>query len=403
MPPKERRRRQYGSGSVYQRKSDGRWLGTIEAGYTKTGARRRITVTGRTEAETKAKLKEKARALARGEESGGSRVTIKTWAETWLTMTAQTSTPNAHTTDRSAVRSWIVPTIGHRRIDQLTPGDIRAVRVAITDAGKSTSTALRYHGTLIRMLKAALVEGYPVPARVFDVTAPGKAVNDRQALPLADALAMLEVASHLPHGSRWVAAFLQGMRQGECLGLTWASVDLTPGEEALTLSWQLQPLPYLDKRDRSKGFRVPDGYEAKQLEGRMHLVRPKSKAGWRVIPLVSVVADGLRHWRDVAPASPHDLVWPAPDGRPRDENADREEWRDLQRAADVRHPAGRFYDVHESRHTAATMLLAMKVPESTRIQIMGHSSIASTRGYEHVDVSQARAALEQVARRLQLG
>jgi hypothetical protein len=49
-------RRQYRTGSVYRRSSDGRWLGTIEHGYTRTGARRRVTVTGKTEAEAKAKL-----------------------------------------------------------------------------------------------------------------------------------------------------------------------------------------------------------------------------------------------------------------------------------------------------------------------------------------------------------
>jgi integrase len=399
---RERKRRQYGTGSVYQRASDGMWMGTIEAGYSKTGARRRIVVSAKTEVEAKNKLKLKVRALARGDEGTASRVTVKAWSDTWLTMTEKTSTPNAHTTDRSAVGSWIVPTIGHRRLDQLTPGDVRAVRTAVTDAGRSTSTALRYHGTLVRMLKAAQAEGYPVPDRVLGVTAPGEAVNDRQPLPIDQALATLQVASHLPHGSRWAAAFLQAMRQGECLGLTWDEVDLTPGDESLTISWQLQPLPYLDKKDRSKGFRVPDGYEARQLRGRMHLVRPKSKAGWRVVPLAPLMADALRRWRSFCPDSPHRLVWPALDGSPADENEDRDEWKRIQQAAGVRHPSGRPYHGHEARHTTATLLLALKVPESTRIAIMGHSSIASTRAYEHVDLTMARAALAQVAELLQL-
>lgn len=396
---RERKRRQYGTGSVYHRARDDRWVGTIEAGYTKTGARRRIVVTAKTEVEAKARLKAKARELARDEESTATRATVRSWAEQWLTITERTSTPNAHTTDRSAVHAWIVPAIGHRRLDQLTPADVRAVRTAVTEK-RSTSTALRYHGTLMRLLKAARAEGYPVPARVFDVDPPGKAVNDRQAIPLVDALRILEVASHLPHGSRWVAALLQGMRQGECLGLPWDEV----GPDTLTVSWQLQALPYLDKRDRSKGFRVPDGYEARQLDRRLHLVRPKSKAGWRVIPLVPVMADALTRWRAVCPDSPHGLVWPALDGSPADEVEDREEWEAIQQAAGVWHPSGaRFYTGHEARHTTATILMEMGVPESVRIAIMGHSSIASTRGYEHVDVTMARAALAQVAERLQLG
>lgn len=395
---RERKRRQHGTGSVYQRKSDGRWLGTIEAGFTKTGARRRVTVIGRTEAEAKAKLKEKARALARGESPAASRVTVKTWAETWLAETQRKVTPNAHTTDRAAV-GWIVETIGARRLDQLTPAHVREVRNAVLASGKTTSTALRYHGTLTRMLKAAQDEGHAVPANTLATKGPGKSLSDRTDMTIDEALAMLEEASRLPHGSRWLMAFLYAARQAECIGLTWPFVTA----DEVTIAWQLQPIPYNVPRDRSSGFRVPDGYEAQQLAGRMHLVRPKSIAGWRVAPVIPMLGDALDHWRNMAPESPYPLVWPSPDGSWRDENDDRAEWHAMQKAAGVAHPSGRPYHVHEIRHTTATLLLALGVDEATRIQIMGHNSIASTRAYEHRDQALIRAALEKVAGRLQLG
>jgi integrase len=389
----------YGAGSVYRRASDGRWVGVIEAGYTKTGARRRITVTAKSEAAAKVKLKERKRQIAtEGETTGSARKTVKAWADEWLAIRATRDRPKTHTTDRGAVSAWIVPTIGHKRLDALTPGDIRAVSNALRREGKSTSTALRYHGVLMRMLQAARDEGYSIPARVLAVKAPKKAATDRAALTLPESLAALDVASRLPHGSRWALAFLQGLRQGEALGLTWAEVD----EDALAVSWQLQALPYLDKRDRSKGFLVPDGYEARRLEGAHHLVRPKSRAGWRVIPLVPWAAEALATWRTLAPESPHGLVWPDADGGPRDIRDDTAEWREIQTAAKIAHPSGRPYDGHEIRHAAATLLMELGVPESVRIAIMGHSSIAVTRGYEHVDTSQARAALAQVAERLRL-
>lgn len=398
-----RRRRQHGTGSVYKRQSDGRWVATVENGWTATGARRRIVLTAKTEAEAKAKLRAKVRDLARGEESTSARTTVKAWAATWLAMTERTARPKTHTTDRGAVTKWIVPTIGHKRLDALTPADVRAVETAVRagadDRPNSTSTALRYHGVLIRMLKAAEEEGHSVPARVLKVRPPAKAVSDRQALSLDHTLRVLAAASTLPHGSRWVAALMSGMRKGECLGLTWPEV----GPDALAVSWQLQALPYRDKHDRSAGFRVPDGYEARQLDRSLHLVRPKSKAGWRMVPLVPMLAQSLAAWREVAPASPHGLVWPGRHGEPRSDDDDRAEWKALQDTAGVRHPSGRYYHRHEARNTAATLLMEGKVPESVRIAIMGHSSIAVTRGYEHVDQAQARKALEQVAERLQLG
>lgn len=390
MSPRPRKRRQYGTGSVYERKSDGRWFGVVGEGFTREGKRKRITVSAATEAAVKAKMKQHAEKYGDGQTA--TRTTVKSWAEEWLTQTERRVTPNAHETDRCGVR-WIVDTIGARKIDEVTPADVRAVSDAIVVAGNATSTAARYHGVLIRMLKAAQIEGYAVPANSLLVKGRRPNVSDRTAMTIDEALAVLEVASTLPHGSRWLAAFLQGPRINEALGLTWPLVT----DEAIHFAWQLQPLNYRVPRDRSSGFRVPDGYEMRQLKGRMHLVRPKSRAGWRVVPLVPMMADALDRWRPVAPESPHGLVWPALDGSPADEVQDRDEWRAIQEAAGVGHPDGRWYEVHEIRNTAATMLLALGVDEGTRIAIMGHSSIASTRTYEFRDLSLIRSALVKVA------
>lgn len=387
--PRPRRRREYGAGSIYQRK-DGRWLGVVSEGFTREGKRKRVTVSAKTEAAVKAKMKQRAAEL--GTKQTASITTVKVWAEKWLAETEKHVTPNAHETDRGGV-GWIVEAIGGRKLDQLTPADVRAVSDAIVGAGKSTSTAARYHGVLMRMLKAAQLEGYAVPANALLVKARTPEVSDRTAMTIEEALAVLQQASALPHGSRWLAAFVQGMRQAECLGLTWPVID----EDRLRIEWQLQALPYRVARTPSSGFRVPDGYEMRQVKGQLHLVRPKSKAGWRVLPLVPFVGDALDGWRTAAPESPHGLVWPLADGSPRDGNDDRAEFRALQNLAGVAHPSGRPYDVHECRHTTATLLLALGVDEATRIAIMGHSSIASTRAYEHRDLTLIRSALVKVA------
>ena len=148
---------------------------------------------------------------------------------------------------------------------------------------------------------------------------------------------------------------------------------------------------------------MPDGHEARQLEGAFHLVRPKSRKGWRVIPLVPWLRDALKVWQENSPPSPHGLVWPAPDGAPRAKDDDNAEWRALQDEAKVRHPAGRYYYGHEMRHSTATLLLEAGADESTIIAILGHSSIVTSQGYMHVSPDRASAALGRVAERLQLG
>ncbi len=400
---KARKRRQYGTGSVHQRASDGRFIGTIEAGWTAAGTRRRITVSAKTEAECRRKIEAKQREIAKtGLPAQGlsARTTAKAWSTTWLAELEHHARPRYYATDASVVRRWIVPTIGHKALADLTPADVRAVTEAVRKAGNSTTTAGYAQGVLIRMLRAAIVEGHPVPERLLHLKAPGKATSDRDAIPLPDALALLKVAEARRDQARWVAALLQGMRQGECLGLTWEAVDLDGG--VLDVSWQLQALPYNVPHDRSSGFRIPDGYEARHLTRAWHLVRPKSSAGRRVIPIVAWMDGALRRWQTLAPDSPYDLVWPRADGQPQRGADDREAWYALQVAADVRHAARRPYMLHEARHTTATLLLEGGVSEGVITAIMGHSKIATTRGYQHVSQALARQALDGMAERLRL-
>jgi len=393
----------YREGALYQRASDGLWVATIEAGWTAKGTRRRVTVSGRTEAAARRKLRDKRLQIEReGLTSVSSRATVKTWAAEWLGIQERRLAPNSFAATRSAVTRWIVPTIGHKRFDLLTPADVRAVATAQRADGRSSSTQLRTHSVLTSLLKAAMAEGYPVPQRLLVVGKPARAISDRTDMSVPEAVALLEQASLcIPHASRYVAALLQGMRQGEALGLTREQVDLE--RNTLTISWQLQSLRYRVPRDRSSGFRVPDGYEARHLRGALHLVRPKSESGKRVIPLVPWMRSALEAWLTVAPDSPHGLVWPNLDGEPTYYKIDDEEWYALQSAADVHHPTGRWYTIHEARHTTATLLLEAGIDPAVITAILGHSSIVTSRSYMHVNQRPALAALELVAQRLQLG
>lgn len=403
---REKKRRTYGSGGLTQR-ADGIWVGTIEAGWSDTGKRRRVTVSSKDHDTAARKLRDKRHQLDRaGQAQVNVRATVKAITDQWLPIQSTRLRPKSYATTASAVRLWIVPTIGHRRMDALSPGDVRAVEAAQRKAGKSTSTMLRTHSTLMSLLQWALIEGYPIAPGVLKVERPAVAVNDRAALDIDQCIAVLAAAKELPDGSRWAAALLQGMRQAEALGLTWDEVDLE--RATLTISWQLQPLPYNIPRDRASGFRVPDGYEVRQLDGSLHLVRPKSKKGWRVIPLVPWMRDALAYWREVGGVNPHGLVWPRTDGRPQRARNDDAAWYALQDSAGVIHPTRLnddgepdHYTIHEARHATATILLELGVDPSIAAGLIGQAKVIEA--YRHVNTTMKRKALEQVAERLALG
>lgn len=395
----------HGQGSFYYREKDRRWVGTVEAGVSARGTRRRIVVTDKDKTRAWDKLQAKRKEIMiegitpEGVRAGAS---VESWITQWVEHRQHVVRPKTWQTEASLVRRWIVPTVGRVKLEQVSPGDVRRLTDTMRRAGVSSTTARYAQRVLVQALKAALVEGHRVPQRVLAMGKPRVSVSDRSAIPFDDAVRLLQVARSRGEGGRWVAALLQGMRQGEVLGLTWDHVDLAAG--TLDVSWQLQQLRYADRA--SGVFVMPDGYEARQVRGCWHLVRPKTRSGRRVIPLVPWM------WEELSKLAATNsgrggFVFTGADGGVRLPGEDREAWKRLQLDAGVCKSVGAdggrvLYVLHEARHTTATLLLAAGVDPEVIKAIMGHSDIVTTRGYQHVSQDMARAALRRVAATLQL-
>lgn len=391
----------HGEGSFFQR-ADGIWVGRIEAGFSSRGTRRRIQVTSKDKETAWTKLLAKRKEIMlNGLTPEGIRAgaTVESWISDWINRRQHDVRPKTYHTDASIVRKWIIPTIGRQKLETLSPAHIRKLTETMRAASLSTTTARYAQRILQQALKDAIVEGHQVPQRVLAVEKPRAAVSDRTSIPLEDAIKLLNVARNRGEGARWVAALLQGMRQGEVLGLTWDRVDLDAG--TLDISWQLQKLHY---EDRARGtFMMPDGYEAIQVDGALHLVRPKTKSGYRLIPLVPWMRAELARLAS-RPHSPNGFVFTRSGDttRPRTQKEDSEAWKALQAQAGVHKGEKGYYVLHEARHTTATLLLAADVDPEIIKAIMGHSDIVTTAGYQHVSQAMARRALEKVATTLQL-
>ena len=74
-----------------------------------------------------------------------------------------------------------------------------------------------------------------------------------------------------------------------------------------------------------------------------------------------------------------DWVFTSQTGRPLVPNSDYHRWKALLKAAGVRDAR-----LHDARHTAATVLLILGVPERTVMGIMGWSSTSMASRYQHV-------------------
>lgn len=84
-------------------------------------------------------------------------------------------------------------------------------------------------------------------------------------------------------------------------------------------------------------------------------------------------------------------VFTTPTGQPLNPRTDYTEWKRLLAKAEV--PERRL---HDARHTAATVLLLLGVPERAVMSVMGWSSTAMTARYQHVVASVRRDVAIQV-------
>lgn len=359
-------RRTKGEGSVYQRESDGRWVGVVDLGWV-GGKRLRRTVTAHTLRELRPKLKALKSQIESGVMSDDS--TVERWVRYWLTEVAPRKV-RARTLQGYAgyAETWIIPTLGKRRLGKLQPEHVRGLHRVMEDAGKSPTTVLQCHAILQRCLKVAVMDGRIPYNPAERVDRPTAAKNPHGALTRDETMALLDLlAAYGDDGlwsltSRYLVALLAGLRQGEALGLRWEDVTLEHGRESLRLARSVQ-------RQVGKGL----------------VVSPlKSASSARTIPLMPPVAEALRrHRADAADG----YVWGAL--APTDPRRDWGTWKGLLWSAGCAdHP------LHSARSTTASILAEAQVAPRVIADVLGHVDfdVAWTH-YIEADDRQRRAGI----------
>lgn len=365
MSPKARRTK--GDGSLYQRASDGRWVGVVDLGWV-GGKRVRRSVSAPTMTEARSKLK---RLRAQVDEGViPTDVTVQAWLTHWLdTIVANELRPRTVQTYRGYASQWLVPTLGRRKLKDLKTDHVRALHATMRDAGRSDTTIRQAH----MILRAALDEAVNSD-RITDnvakrVKAPRAARNPHGVLSRDETLAVLDLLAAYGDDGRWdvasrfVVALMAGLRQGEALGLRWEDVDLTPGAEQLTLRRTVQRHP-------GKGLVVGE---------------LKTDLSQRTVPLVGPAAHALREHRRTAPDG---FVWGGK--RPTDNRRDWGMWKGVLWSAGVPDKP-----LHAARATTASLLDFAGVSLRTIAEVLGHSQITTAwTHYVHSDEERKRAGLE---------
>lgn len=312
--------------------------------------------------------------------------TVAGWMQNYFdTIAVNNVRPKTLNNYRSLSKNYIERLIGTIKLERLTPADVRKMAKTMTNEGKSSTTARQVHRILATALKYAEEDGLVSRNVAKLVNAPKRAVTNLTALSLDEGIQVLTTALDDPYESLWFAVLLTGARQGELVGL-----EIDRISEVLEISWQLQRLTWQHGCDGQCGNKygahcprrtviAPADYELRNLYGGLWLTRPKSKAGWRLIPVVPYLARAIERQviRDADIPNPHGLLWRRPDGQPIDPRDVQDLWDALLKRAGV--PDVRF---HDGRHTTVDLLLEAGVEEDMIEEIIGHSTRAQTRGYK---------------------
>jgi integrase len=137
---------------------------------------------------------------------------------------------------------------------------------------------------------------------------------------------------------------------------------------------------------------VPADFERRHLTGGLWLTRPKSKAGWRVVPLVDPLKSVLERHIASSPENEWGLLFCRPT-LPYDPDQVSKEWRAVLARAGIE----KNVRLHDLRHTAVDLLLMAGVPEDVVMEIVGHSTRATTRAYKSRNSPRLRAAMEDLS------
>ena len=207
--------------------------------------------------------------------------TVAQAGELWI------NSVRAKARERGTIRSYqehidvhIKPRLGHIRLTDLTLPKVNAFKDSLR-ASLSHAMTRKVMGSLNRLLANAQVRGLVARNVGRDMPSDRSSGRDQEPLRVGTDIPSIEEVQHILHAAkgRWrpllmVAAFT-GLRSSELRGLRWPDLELT------------LPIGRLHVRQR--------------LDAWGHAGPPKSKAGYRTIPLLSVVVNTLLQWKQECP------------------------------------------------------------------------------------------------------
>lgn len=362
MPRKSNTRAAQGGGTIRQR-SDGRWEARFTVGRDPgTGKQIQRSVYGSTQKEVRQKLAQAVADLDSGIYQAPNKIKVSEWLAEWLaTFCAGKIKPLSYQTYAGLIKNHINPAIGAMELQAVKGTHIQRLYNSMTKAGLSGKLVRNVSAVLHKSFDTAIKQGI-IRTNPCDAAELPK-MERHEIKPLADdeIPLFLSAIDSSPMRNAYALCLFAGLREGECLGLSWKQVDFQRGR--ITISQQLQ---------QSK------------TGGCKYYIAPSTKSGKpRTIEPPPIAFDYLRAEKKKQAANrlkagpawsnPDDLVFTNELGRHYVILTFYKNFKKI--AASIGRPDARPHDL---RHTAATVAIASGADIKSVQDMLGHATASFT-------------------------
>ena len=393
-------RRSNNEGSIFQRKSDGKWVGSITVGHDEKGQQKKKTVYGNSQAEVAKKLMDISGRMKSYAYETLEKHTFGELMNEWLMVFKKSAvTPR---TFEGIIRNFklhIEPQIGNMKVYEVDTFVVQKVLNNLIDQDYSVNTIKKNKHLISQFFEYAIDNKWVLqnPTNRVQVRAKDKAQSKKEkykALPPEVRIKFLEALSKDDANfikPLCICLMFSGLRIGEALALKWQNIDFE--NKTLKIEQAITQVPKFD----SEG----------NVINRVTVVGDtKTTCSVREIPVADIVIETLKEWREkqilrqktnkevtADLTARTSFIFANDDGSVRTYSGTRKIFDRFKRRNNLHNSNIHF---HGLRHTFSNMLFEMNENPKVIQQLLGHRDVKTTiTVYNSVDNEYIRQTTEK--------
>lgn len=309
---------------------------------------------------------------------------IDAWFEYWIDVKRKTVRPNTVRNYTERYYKNIQKVLGKKLLTEVKPIHCQKVFTNMADEGYRTSTIYQTRIALFNMLEFAKENDVILnnPCKKSVKSDIGRPSQKKEALTIDIQKKFLEQAKGQSYENQYRFILQTGLRTGELVGLRWEDVDF-----------------------KNKTVKIQRSMEYRYSVGEWRVGEPKSKSGYRIIPLTDEAVRILLAQKEknkkikIISTEWSEYIFLCRKGKPvKNSTYDTALFKICEKAGINK------FSMHVLRHTFATRCIEGGMMPKTLQKILGHSNIGITMNlYVHITEEEKQKEIDRVACVLNVG